>query len=363
MWGTQVGSRRRARLVATAVCSAMLAIFGIVAVDDAPVLAASYVNPLSALSGLRAARIDQGVDYYSSGGNILAVGDGRVKYAARSGSGWNPGGAFIEYQLTDGPGSGLWVYVAECINLIVTGGTVRAGQAIASMNTKCSISGSGCSTFCIETGWGCSTKGVLDSAEAGQYCTNQDQGNYTVATGYGCNFNNMLKSLRAPSGTGNCATALNKPPVPSTWPRWTCMVTAWTDMGTTDIQFLSGATVSHAYFDAYWGICVYNSTNYIQFASETSYSPLQITTPTEIEADLRLYNCNVAPCTTVFEGYAYEGTGTYKTLYEDSNAYLSNSSEWCMYFSYKTANCFISSLIYTPHTVASGSVENCVQFG
>ncbi|MFI5281827.1 MAG: hypothetical protein ACHQ0J_01700 [Candidatus Dormibacterales bacterium] len=143
-----------------------------------------------------------------------------------------------------------------------------------------------------------------------------------------------------------------------------CTVTAFTEFGTTDIKFYSGTTVSHAYFEAYWGVCTNSvGTNYIQFASETSYTPSQITTPTEIQADLWLYNCNVIPCTTVFEGASYEGTGTYQALYEDSNIYLSNSSEWCMYFSYQTSYSFIYALNYNPHTVASGSVENCVSFG
>ncbi len=199
-----------------AVCTAILATFGVMAFEQGIARAAnSYVNPLSALSGLQPARIDQGVDYYSSGGNILAIGDGTVTYAKSSGSGWNPGGAFIEYKLTDGPATNYSVYVAECINLLVTGGTVTAGQAIASMNTHCAY-GPECAQFCIETGWACQT--AYGSAQAG--CTGQDQGNFTLTTAYGCNFNAMLTWLGAPSGTSSCTQPLNNPPIPSTWPTW-----------------------------------------------------------------------------------------------------------------------------------------------
>jgi hypothetical protein len=215
------------RLIATTVCTAILATFGVVTFEPAVARAASsYVNPLSALSGLQPARIDQGVDYFASSGNILAVGDGSVNYESTN-SGWNPGGKFISYKLTDGPATGYWVYVAECINLLVplkqpdgTATPLYAGEPIASIDTNCSLAGSGCSTFCIETGWACSSNGVLDSAEAGQYCTNQDQGNYAVATAYGCNFNAMLTWLGAPSGTSSCTQPLNNPPTPSTWPTW-----------------------------------------------------------------------------------------------------------------------------------------------
>ena len=60
-----------------------------------------YANPLRAVQILTPERIDQGVDY-AGFGPLYAIGDGVVLNTV--GSGW-PGGTFIAYQLTDGPGA------------------------------------------------------------------------------------------------------------------------------------------------------------------------------------------------------------------------------------------------------------------
>ena len=71
-----------------------------------------YVNPLAGAS-VTPERIDQGVDYAGSG-PLGAIGDGKITYVGTSGTGWP--GAFVEYQLTDGPDAGRYVYYAEGIS-------------------------------------------------------------------------------------------------------------------------------------------------------------------------------------------------------------------------------------------------------
>ncbi len=71
-----------------------------------------YANPLAG-AHVTPERIDQGVDY-SGSGPLGAIGDGKITYVGTSGTGWP--GAFIEFQLTDGPDAGRYVYYAEGIS-------------------------------------------------------------------------------------------------------------------------------------------------------------------------------------------------------------------------------------------------------
>src|SRR5258708_11625232 len=77
-----------------------------------------YANPLRAVQGLTAERIDQGVDS-SGSGDIYALGPGTIENVYNAG--W-PGGAFISERLSRGPYAGLYSYAAENISPAVAVG-------------------------------------------------------------------------------------------------------------------------------------------------------------------------------------------------------------------------------------------------
>jgi len=160
----------------------------------------SYADPLRAISGLTPERIDQGVDY-SGYGSIYAIGDGTVLNTVNAG--W-PGGTFIAYQLTDGPGKGLVVYAAEDIEPTVqVGQIVGPGTVIGQMYEG---------PTGIETGWADpSALGETMAAEYGQF-----SGSNSTAFGY--NFSQFLEFVGAPGGVlqNNPATG----GLPQGWPSW-----------------------------------------------------------------------------------------------------------------------------------------------
>jgi len=86
-------------------------------------VAPTYLNPLRNANDLVPERVDEGVDF-SGAGPVYALGDGVVTSAIGDAGGW-PGGGWITYQLTVGPGAGLVVYVAEDITP-----TVQVGQHV-----------------------------------------------------------------------------------------------------------------------------------------------------------------------------------------------------------------------------------------
>jgi murein DD-endopeptidase MepM/ murein hydrolase activator NlpD len=165
-----------------------------------PAAAGSYENPLRGASDLVSERIDQGVDYCGYG-PIYAVGDGVVLSTVNYG--W-PGNTFIVYRLTDGPASGLAVYVAEDlypdvqIGEAVTPATVL-GQMYEGPNG-------------IEMGWSDpSGDGNTMAADNGQFSG-------ANSTAFGYNFSQLLESVGAPGGV-----LQNDPPtgsLPSGWPTW-----------------------------------------------------------------------------------------------------------------------------------------------
>ena len=136
-------------------------------------------------------RVDQGVDYNGTGSrNLYALGAGVITDATTS-SGW-PGGGFLKLHLTSGPYKGRWVYYAEQLSPVVWSGHVKAGQLIA----KCRAV-----PYCVEMGWGNSFNDntradFLGQSQAGLAAG--DPGAYPTACGV--SFNNILKSLGAPSG-------------------------------------------------------------------------------------------------------------------------------------------------------------------
>ena len=151
----------------------------------APVASGGYTNPLAGAS-VTPERIDQGVDYGGSG-TLSAIGDGKVTYVGTSGTGWP--GAFVEFQLTNGPDSGRYVYYAESISPapgLHVGQTVHTGQPIASINGQ------------IEIGWG-SGVGTQPAAQAdGQWGSGSDSGNF--ASPDGKSFSALVASLGGPAG-------------------------------------------------------------------------------------------------------------------------------------------------------------------
>ena len=177
--------------------------FGRTVVGIAPELG-GYQDPLRAVSGLTPQRVDQGVDY-SGSGPIYAIGDGVVLNTMNPG--W-PGGAFISYELTDGPATGDVVYVAE--NVIPR---VTIGEQVSSDT----VVGTLLDSFPnLETGWA-DPPGTGESlARAmGQWSTAAEID--SLPTAYGANFSELLTMLGAPAGVmmGPVQGTL-----PAGWPTW-----------------------------------------------------------------------------------------------------------------------------------------------
>ncbi len=167
----------------------------------------AYRNPLRSVSGLIPERVDMGVDF-GGAGPVYAIGNGVITNATASNSGW-PGGGWITYQLTSGPGKGLMVYVAEDVTPAVqVGQTVTSSTVIANMFNG----GDG-----IETGWampdGASAESQLP--EAGGI-----SGGGPFPTMVGLNFEALLQALGVPAAP-NAGQAGNGT-LPSNYPtNWT----------------------------------------------------------------------------------------------------------------------------------------------
>jgi murein DD-endopeptidase MepM/ murein hydrolase activator NlpD len=146
---------------------------------------AVYLNPLRAVSGLQAQRIDMGADFGGSG-PIYAIGDGVITNAIGNSPGW-PGGGWITYQLTDGPAKGLVVYLAEDVTP-----KVQAGQHVTPNTVIASMYNGGAG---IETGWAMPDSSSAESQlpEAGGV---SGQGPFPTAVGI--NFDQLLHALGVP---------------------------------------------------------------------------------------------------------------------------------------------------------------------
>ena len=148
-----------------------------------------YVNPLAG-AALTPERIDQGVDYAGSG-TLTALGAGRVKLIATSGTGWP--GAFIEYRLTAGAAAGCFVFYAEGVTPtpgLQVGDTIRRGQVIATIIPGYSAG--------IEIGWGAGIGTQTYAAKMGEWSTKADEDN--IPTAAGKSFSSLIASLGAPPG-------------------------------------------------------------------------------------------------------------------------------------------------------------------
>ena len=165
-----------------------------------------YQNPLRDVSGLVPERIDMGVDFGGSG-PVYALGDAVITSATGGSTGW-PGGGWITYQLTDGPGAGLVVYVAEDVTP-----SVQAGQHVSPSTV---IGNMFAGHEGIETGWaqqsGLSAESQLP--EAGGI-----GGLGPFPTGVGANFDELLQSLGVPAAPNRAQSPFGILPAgyPASW--------------------------------------------------------------------------------------------------------------------------------------------------
>ena len=147
---------------------------------------ATTVTRCARSTGWFAERIDEGVDF-AGAGPVYALGDAVVTSAAADNFGW-PGGGWITYQLTGGPGVGLVVYVAEDIIPAVTvGQRVSPATVIGTMFNG----GDG-----IETGWAQPT-GLSAESQLPQAGAIGGLGPYP--TRVGLNFEELLQSVGVPA--------------------------------------------------------------------------------------------------------------------------------------------------------------------
>lgn len=173
-----------------------------------PATPGTYQNPLRDIKNLYPERIDGGVDYNGDDGPIYAIGDGKVVGVRTSGSGW-PGlgtdssGAYILYQLSDGPAQGKFVYMAEdCTPTVKQGDTVTANTKICSYHYQGTA---------MEMGWGDGSYSYLtddyNSHGGGSYASNSGQ-----------DFSNLLVALG--SKPGRIEGTKSTVPMPAGWPTW-----------------------------------------------------------------------------------------------------------------------------------------------
>jgi len=170
-----------------------------------PPAAPVYLNPLRAITGLQAQRIDMGADFAGSG-PIYAIGDAVVTSATTT-AGW-PGGGWVTYQLTDGPAAGLVVFVAEDVQPTVTvGEKVTPTTVVANM-----VNGSAG----IETGWAMPDS---SSAESQLPAAGGISGGGPFPTAVGVNFDNLLQALGVPAApnAGQSSFGTLPPNYPTSW--------------------------------------------------------------------------------------------------------------------------------------------------
>jgi hypothetical protein len=149
-----------------------------------PTTASGYRNPLRAVSDLVMKRVDQGVDF-GGAGPVYALGDGIITNAMTGNAGW-PGGGWITYRLTDGPDTGLTVYLAEDVTP-----TVQAGQTVTSSTVIANMFSGG---HGIETGWATSAGSTAESQPRA--------GGGPLPTIVGLNFAAVLEGLGVPAARG-----------------------------------------------------------------------------------------------------------------------------------------------------------------
>ena len=145
-----------------------------------------YLDPFRDVNGLIPERIDMGVDFAGSG-PVYALGNAVITNATGTNFGW-PGGGWITYQLTDGPGAGLTVFVAEDVTP-----TVQVGQRVSPSTVVGTMYNGGDG---IETGW---AQPTALSAESELSQAGGIGGLGPFPTRIGVNFDELLQSLGVPA--------------------------------------------------------------------------------------------------------------------------------------------------------------------
>jgi hypothetical protein len=151
--------------------------------------ATGYTNPL-AHAHVKGERIDQGVDYAGTG-KLTAIGPAKITEVGTEGTGWP--GAFIEYQLMNGPSAGCFVFYAEGVEPVTglhKGQTVPAGQEIATIIEGWSTG--------IELGWGAGRGTTTYAAQTSGWTPDDDAAN--VASPAGLSFSALVAALGGPAG-------------------------------------------------------------------------------------------------------------------------------------------------------------------
>jgi hypothetical protein len=174
----------------------------------------TYVNPVRAVAGLQASRIDMGVDY-SGSGPIAALGRAKIILATDRLAGpegcWGktcvpPPGDMIVYRLLEGPFVDKYVYVVEHITITVKAGqTIRAGETVAILHQGSPN---------LELGWASGYGAYTLAAARRHQCSCTDPGGWSSVEGR--DFNDLMVWLGAPSGYVT-STAPNQH-MPGGWP-------------------------------------------------------------------------------------------------------------------------------------------------
>ena len=164
----------------------------------------AYQNPLRAITNLYGQRVDQGVDFDGTG-DVYAIGSGTVTNVYNSG--W-PNGTFINYQLSNGPAKGFFVYVAEDCTPKVT-----IGQVVTTNTVLCTMFNG---PNGIEMGWGAYNNGQSEAALLNEWNSSQD------STGMGVNFLNLLQALglKLTGGSNTITQPVQTQGMPANYPTW-----------------------------------------------------------------------------------------------------------------------------------------------
>ncbi|HSW98382.1 MAG TPA: hypothetical protein VLF71_00940 [Candidatus Saccharimonadales bacterium] len=175
---------------------------------------AGYANPLRDIKhnggkpGPVRERIDEGVDYFGSG-PLYAVGDG-VIMQVNNNTGW-PLGHWVNYKVTAGKATGLFIYVAEdCIPApgLKAGDIVHANTVICNMTST---------SPGIEMGWAIPVPQGSDNRHNALASVDYVEGH---PMRYGVNFSEFMQAIGGPPGDINQSTGGILGTIPSNWPTW-----------------------------------------------------------------------------------------------------------------------------------------------
>jgi len=178
--------------------------------DGTVVSTVGYHNPFRDVKGIAFAGVDGGADY-SGEGVVHPIGNGVITNATFP-SGWpganGQGGAFVQYQLTDGAASGKYIYIAENCSPV----TVKVGQSVNANTGLCTMHNA---YPYNESGWGADPS-AGDSISAATNCYTVENGPNKQQTAYGANFASLIESLGGPKGS----TSFDACTLPAGWPIW-----------------------------------------------------------------------------------------------------------------------------------------------